>query len=486
MADDRKLCLASAGNKLAYDRSKVTPGIVHLGVGAFYRAHVAEYVDKILANDPSWGIIGASLQRPDTRNALAPQDFIYTLASKSADNMQTRFIGSILDVLDAGTQKKELLAALADPRIRIVTLTITEKGYCHKPTTGEIDSDHPDIKYDLANPEDPITALGILVRAIELRKEAGHLPFTVLCCDNLPANGVTARRVVVGMAALRDAALASYISQHIAFPSTMVDRIVPATNDDDRKLVAQETGLVDAWPVVTEPFTQWVIEDRFSSGRPRFEDVGAELVADVEPYEKMKLRMLNGSHSTLAYLGYLAGFTYVSEAIACQPLRRLVYDLMSEEVMPTLPKGLADFDKYRDKLIERFTNPALKHRTWQIAMDGTQKLPQRLLGTIRDLLSKGLPISRASLGVAAWMRYITAVDENGKPIDVKDPHSIRLKSIADAAHGDAAALVEGLLSFREVFDSELAGQEVFRNILVRHVESLLRLGSLKTAQALTD
>src|SRR5690606_12891464 len=355
----------------SYDRDAVTPGIVHLGIGAFHRAHMAVYVDDILEKDPSWGIVGASLRRPDTREALAPQDFLYTLAIRDASGTDCRVIGSLLDVLDANTQRGQVLEIMADPRIRIVSLTVTEKGYCHDPATGDLDPRHPDIVHDLADPGDPVSAPGLIVAAIARRRAAGTAPFAVMSCDNLPANGATTRRIVTRLAALQDRDLAGYITENVAFPGTMVDRIVPATADADCAAISAITGLDDAWPIVTEPFTQWVIEDDFPEGRPAFEAVGAELVTDVEPYELMKLRMLNGSHSTLAYLGYLAGHQYVADAIADPAIRRLVDRLMSEEVMPTLPMPRADLEAYRDRLLARFANPALQHRTWQIAMDGS-------------------------------------------------------------------------------------------------------------------
>jgi fructuronate reductase len=456
--------------------------MVHLGAGAFHRAHVAEYVDGILAGDPSWGIIAASLRRADTRMALAPQDFLYTHVTRSGAGTQTRVIGSLLDVLDAGTQRQALIAAMTDPRIRIVSLTVTEKGYCHDPATGQIDPEHPDVRHDLAHPEEPVSAPGLIVRALELRRERGIAPFTVLCCDNLPANGETTARICEGFAGLRSAELAGFIGRDVAFPSTMVDRIVPATTDDDRRLVAELTGLEDAWPVVTEPFTQWVIEDRFPAGRPRFEAVGAQLVADVRPFELMKLRMLNGSHSTLAYLGYLAGFELVSEVIADASFRALIHQLMTDEVMDTLAMERHALESYRDALLERFANPALRHRTWQIAMDGSQKLPQRLLGTIRDRLRRGAPITRLALGVAGWMRYVTGIDETGGAIDVRDPLAARLSGLAAEAGASAPRLVETLLSVRDVFGADLPQDNGFREVLTGHVESLYRQGALATVR----
>ncbi len=380
--------MTNAAGRLSYDRSKVTPGMVHLGVGAFHRAHVAVYVDAILSLDPSWGIIGASLRRPDTRLALLEQDFLYMLVVRNAKGTESRVIGSLLDVLDANTQRHELLKFMADPCIRIVSLTVTEKGYCHDPATGKLDLAHPDVIHDLANPDAPVSAPGLIVRALELRKGAGIPPFTVLSCDNLPANGQTTARIVTDLAALRDSELGAHIRDNVSFPSTMIDRIVPATTEEDRRQVNSGTGLQDAWPVITEPFTQWVVEDRFTMGRPALEKAGVEFVGDVAPFELMKLRMLNGSHSTLAYLGYLAGCTYVSEAISDPGFRALIHGLMTEEVMATLPMEKSVLADYRDALLERFSNPALKHRTWQIAMDGSQKLPQRLLGTIRDRLKE--------------------------------------------------------------------------------------------------
>ena len=478
-----RLSTAALPAPLPYDRAAVTPGIVHLGIGAFHRAHMAVYIDDLLPRDPRWGIIGASLRRPDTREALAPQDFLYTVALRDAAGTANRIIGSILDILDANTQRDELIAMLADPRIRIVSLTVTEKGYCHDPATGKLDPKHPDIVHDLANPEAPISAPGLIVRAIELRKAAGIAPFTVMSCDNLPANGRTAQRIVTGLAALRSADLAAYVDANIAFPSTMVDRIVPATTDADRDAVRDATGLEDAWPIMTEPFTQWVIEDHVASGRPAFELAGAQMVEDVEAYELMKLRMLNGSHSTMAYLGYLAGYQYVNEAIADPAIHALIHGLMTNEAMPTLPMDKDDLGRYRDQLLARFANPALKHRTWQIAMDGSQKLPQRLLGTIRDHIAAGTPYTRCALGVAAWMRYVTGIDEKGEPIDVKDPLAARFKAASDESGRDAAKLADALLAIGEIFGADLPANAQFRDTLVAHLKSLFERGALATIEA---
>ncbi|WP_248304661.1 mannitol dehydrogenase family protein [Breoghania sp. L-A4] len=470
---------------IPYDRPSVTPGIVHLGVGAFHRAHMAAYIDDLLSGDPSWGIVGASLRRPDTLRALAPQDFLYTLVTRSGSETKCRVIGALIGVLHSGSRHRELLRTMTDPRTRIVSLTITEKGYCHDPATGRLSLAHPAIVHDLATPDAPLSAPGLLCRALELRRTAGVIPFTVLSCDNLPENGRTTAAIVTEFAAQHDEELARHINTEVAFPSTMVDRIVPATTDEDRMNVVEETGRYDAWPVVTEPFTQWVMEDRFTAGRPKFETAGVELVADVRPYEIMKLRMLNGGHSMLAYLGYLAGFEFVSDTVADPAFRDLARDFMNAEVMETLPSGTGDPGAYCDMLLERFANPALRHRTWQIAMDGSQKLPQRLLGTIQDRLRLGLPISRGALAVAAWMRYVSGIDETGREIDVRDPLSRRLRAIARAG-GDPANMVDGFLQVREVFGETLARDPEFRAALIGHLESLLHRGAAQTVRSLAQ
>jgi len=474
------LASVTPGTKVPnYDRAKVTPGIVHLGIGAFHRAHMAVYVDDLLAEDPSWGIVGASLRRPDTKEALEPQGGLYTIAVRDAEGTHPRVIGSILSVMDANTEREALLSLMASENIRIVSLTVTEKGYCHDPATGELDERHADIAHDLANPTTPKSAPGMLVEALARRKAAGIAPFTVMSCDNLPSNGETAKRIVTRFAALRDADLGEWVKS-VAFPSTMVDRIVPSTTDADRAEVTGLIGAEDAWPIMTEPFTQWVVEDHFPSGRPAFEKVGAQLVKDVEPFEHMKLRMLNGSHSTMSYLGFLGGYQYIAEVMGDEAYVKLIHGLMTEEAMPTLDMPGADLGAYRDQLLERFRNPALKHRTWQIAMDGSQKLPQRLLGTIRDRLKANQPITRLALGVAAWMRYVTGVDEDGNEIDVRDPHALKMMAIATDAGDDPVALYEGLVALTEVFGTDLVENATFRDTVVRHLESLYDEGAKAT------
>jgi fructuronate reductase len=465
----------------AYDRRAIKTGIVHLGVGAFHRAHQAVYTDDALGKDPHWGIVAASLRSPDTYDALAPQDGLYTLAVRSQAGEALRVVGSIQRVIVAPREVEQLLEAMSAPQTRIVTLTVTEKGYCHDPATGALNEAHPDIVHDLEFHRTPKSAPGFIVEALRRRRAAGVPPFTVLTCDNLPSNGRTVKRVLTRFAELVDPALGRFVADEVSCPSTMVDRIVPATSDQDRDRIGEALGLTDAWPVVTEPFTQWVIEDRFPQGRPAWEASGAEFVEDVEPYEHMKLRLLNGSHSTLAYLGYLSGYETVADTMADPAFVRLIEGLMDEEVTPTLhmPPG-ADLAAYKRALIERFRNPALKHRTWQIAMDGSQKLPQRLLGTVRDRLREGAGISRLSLGVAAWMRYVTGIDEKGAPIDVRDPMAARLREIADGAGGSPEKLAENLFAVREIFGDDLPKDARFTGAVTENLKRLYEKGAKRS------
>lgn len=400
----------------AYDRVGIAPGIVHLGVGAFHRAHQAAYVDACLADGESdWGIVGVSLRSPDTRDALKPQDGLYTLAIRDSAGEQLEVVGSILSLLVAPEDPGAVLAALTDPRTRIVTLTITEKAYL-RAADGALDGAHPDIVHDLANPGSPKTAHGFLAEALARRRAAGTPPFTALCCDNLPDNGATLHRLLIEFARLRharqgDADLARHVADDVAFPSSMVDRIVPATTDADRARIGQQLGLEDAWPVMTEPFRQWVIEDRFPAGRPAWEKFGVTMVEDVGPFEDMKLRLLNGAHSGIAYLGLLSGHATVDRAFADPSIRQFA-DWLWAEAIPTLPRDAGlDPIPYTAELADRFSNTALAHRTAQIANDGSQKLPQRIIATALARLEAGLLPEHLSLVVAAWIAACAARGE---------------------------------------------------------------------------
>lgn len=408
LSTDTIQALAASATVPAYDRSRIAPGIVHLGVGAFHRAHQAAYVDDCLAaGETDWGIIGVSLRSADTRDALAPQDGLYTLAVRSSGEEELRVIGSIGSMLVAPEDPGAVLAALTDPRTRIVTLTITEKAYL-RAAGGGLDATHPDIIHDLANPRMPKTAHGFLAESLAQRRAMGTPPFTVLCCDNLPANGATLHRLLIEFATLRDAGLARHIADAVAFPSSMVDRIVPATTDADRARVAGELGVEDAWPVMTEPFRQWVVEDNFPAGRPAWEKFGVTMVGDVGPFEDMKLRLLNGAHSGIAYLGLLSGHATVDRAFADPAIRQFV-DALWGEAISTLPEDAGlDTSTYTAELAERFSNTALAHRTAQIANDGSQKLPQRIIASAIECLEAGTEFVHLTLVVAAWIAACAA------------------------------------------------------------------------------
>lgn len=438
------------------DAPRPATGIVHLGLGAFYRGFGCVYAaDAMAASGGDWGIVGVSLRSPGTRDALRPQGWAYTVVSLGADGERARVIDVLNDVLVAPEDPGAVLDAMADPRVKIVTLTVTEKGYCHNPATGLLNTDHPDIRHDLAHAL-PVSAIGFLVRALARRRAAGTAPFTVLTCDNLPENGRLVRGMVLELAGLIDADLADWITASCRFPCTMVDRITPATTDADIARVAALTGHHDAAPVMAEPFSQWAIEDDFVGGaRPDFAAAGAEMVADVTAHEHMKLRMLNGTHSALAYTGYLAGHETIADTMA-DPVFAAFARLLWAEIIPavTAPEGV-DLADYADALLARYANPAIRHRTWQIAMDGSQKLPQRMLGTLRDNLAAGRPSPGLCLAVAAWMRYVGGTDETGAPIDVRDPLAARLHALSAAADTPADK-VAAILAVEDVFAADLA------------------------------
>ena len=434
-----------------YNRSKISVGIVHLGIGAFHRAHQAVYIDSLLAEQPQWGILGVSLRSNTTTKALNPQDNLFTVATNDASGQSNRIIGSVLNIITAPENPQALMDALTAETTKIVSLTITEKGYCHAPVTGNLDTKHADIIADLANPTAPKTAAGYIVEALRIRRKNGTAPFTVLSCDNLPMNGKVTQKVILQYAQLYNADLANWIESKATFPSTMVDRIVPATTDDNRAQISQSIGFEDKWPVMAEPFSQWVIEDNFCNTRPAYEKVHAQLVDNVEPYELMKLRMLNGSHSTIAYLGYLAGHKTVAEVMAQPEFETLITNMMTNEIIPTLDLPNVDLPAYRDQLIERFKNPALNHLTWQIAMDGSQKLPQRILDTIRANIKAGRSYDSLAKCVAGWMQYATAADLEANAIDVRDPLADQLKAIGQET--DAATMVKAFASITSIFDT---------------------------------
>lgn len=476
--------LAEAVKRPKYNRDRVEAGIVHLGIGAFHRAHQAYYTEMVLNEmGGDWGIIGCSLRSTKVRDQLQPQDSLYTLVERSSNEEQLQVIGAVQKVLVGPEDPAGLVATLAQEQIKIVSLTITEKGYCHDPATGNLNLNNSDIVHDLENLQAPRSAVGFIVAALRKRQQAGIKSFTALSCDNLPNNGEVLEKVVLQFAQQISPELAAWIKTNTTFPCTMIDRIVPATTDADLDQVEMHLGLRDEGAVIAEPFTQWVIEDRFANGRPAWERVGAQLVESVHEYEKIKLRLLNGAHSTLAYAGYLSGFDYISEVMAEPAFVNMIKLYMEREAGETLevPEGF-DIGFYQEQLRDRFRNKALKHRTWQIAMDGSQKLPQRLLHSLRDQLEGQGHIEIICLGVAAWIRYVSGVDEQGKSIEVSDPLADQLREICAEHQGDPAGTVKAIASVKEVFGSDLRDQPEFVETTSRWLSEFYQKGVLATVR----
>ena len=477
--------VASGVARPAYSIEAVRTGIVHLGIGAFHRAHQAIYNDDAIASaGGAWGICGVSLRSQDVRDRLMPQNGLYTAIEKSPAGVHRRVVGSVRDVLFLPDARADVLDRLVARDTRIVSLTVTEKGYCHSPATGRLDADHPDIVHDLANPAQPRSVPGLLVAALDARRRAHGRPLTIVCCDNLTQNGAFVAGIVVAFANLRDAELAEWIGREIAFPSTMVDRIVPATTDADLADNDAALGVADAACVVHEPFAQWVIEDRFAAGRPGWEAGGALFVHHVDAYEAMKLRLLNASHSAFAYLGFLAGHEFIYEVAAQPEFVAFMQRFTADEVTPTLvpPHGV-DVVAYRETLVRRFANPALPHRTQQVAMDGSQKLPQRILATIRDNIAANRPIDLAALAVAGWMRYVYGEDERGARIDVADPLKDQFETLASRHRGDPEGFADAILGIRAVFDEDLHNEPRFAEPVTGWLKQLFAQGATNTVAA---
>ena len=461
-----------------YDRQQLRSRIVHFGFGAFHRAHQALLTNRVLnEKGGDWGICEISLFSGDVlMSQLRAQDHLFTVLEKGAEGNQAIVVGAVHECLNA---KLDSLAAIIDkfcePQVAIVSLTITEKGYCIDPATGKLDMHNTRILHDLENPTEPHSAPGILVEALHRRRERGLPPFTVLSCDNIPDNGHVVKNAVLGMAQKRSAELAGWIDAHVSFPGTMVDRIVPAATETSLAEITQELGVEDPCAISCEPFIQWVVEDNFVAGRPEWEAAGVQMVKDVLPWEQMKLRMLNGSHSFLAYLGYLAGYAHINECMEDASFREAARRVMLNEQAPTLRITDVDLTAYADSLIDRFANPALQHRTWQIAMDGSQKLPQRMLDGIRVHLERKSAWPLLALGVAGWIRYVSGTDERGDAIDVRDPLSDKIQSIVKAS--SEAERVNALLTLSEVFGQDLPHNSVFVNAVNEAYQRLTRRGA---------
>lgn len=443
-----------------YDRAKVGLGIAHLSLGAFHRSHQAVYTDDVLQQSAAdWGILAIGAMPADDKlcQTMRAQDCLYTVTTRDGAKEEARVVGSIRDVALLPGNQSALIARLADPRIKIMSLTVTEKGYCLDSATGKLDANHPLIKHDLANPAAPQSAVAVVVAALAARRQAGVAPFTVMSCDNLPGNGHKTHTVVANFAALRDDALSAWIDHEVAFPNTMVDRITPVTQPADVTAIAERFGVADGCPVVCEDFRQWVLEDKFSLGRPAWEQAGAQFVNDVYPYELAKIRLLNVSHTLFAYPAFLAGYEFVSDGASDAVLAKFVRAIMDKEITPTLPPvpGMA-LGPYKDKLIQRFANPAIKDRWERICSDGSQKLTNQLLPIVRERMQAGQSYTGLAVAVATWIRYLTGEGERGQSFKLNDPLADKMQQAARQGGKDPLPA----LQVQQVF-GDLAGNEAF-------------------------
>jgi mannitol 2-dehydrogenase len=461
-----------------YDRTAVSVGIVHLSVGGFHRSHQAMYLDRLMEQGKAmdWGICGVGLLPADVRmrDVLTEQDRLYTLVLKHPDGtLEPRVIGSVVDYLYAPDDPEAVIEVMAAPTTRIVSMTVTEGGYNVHPVTSDFDERNPAVQRDLAPGAIPTTAFGLVTEALRRRRTRGVPAFTVLSCDNVQGNGEVARRAFSAFARLTDPELGAWVATEVSFPSSMVDRITPVTSDEDRQLVNDRFGIDDGWPVVAEPFVQWVLEDKFPQGRPPLEDAGVQLVADVMPYELMKLRLLNASHQAMCYLGHLAGYRYAHEVCQDDDFVEFLSGYMDEEATPTLePVPGVDLPSYKRQLIERFANPHIQDTLARLCAESSDRIPKWLLPVIAAQLTSSGAMWRSATVVAAWARYCEGTDEQGQPIEVIDALRDRLMGAA-ARRVDAA---DAFIADRELF-GDLVEQPRFRDAYLEALDSLHRVGA---------
>ncbi|PRY33533.1 mannitol dehydrogenase family protein [Pseudosporangium ferrugineum] len=444
----------------AYDRGALRTGIVHFGVGGFHRAHEAMYLDRLMSAGKAldWAICGVGVMPADRRmrDVLAAQDGLYTLVVKApGGTLEPRIVGAITEYLYAPDDPEAVIEKMASAGVRIVSLTVTEGGYNFSAVTGEFLADNPDVRHDLRPGAVPRTTFALITEALARRRARGLPPFTIMSCDNIQGNGDAARRSFVAFATLRDPELGSWVDGNVAFPNSMVDRITPVTTDDDREEVRSRFGVDDAWPVVCEPFTQWVLEDAFPLGRPPFEDAGVQVVADVEPYELMKLRLLNAGHQALCYFGYLSGYRLVHDAAQDPLFADFLLAYMAREAAPTLaPVPGIDLDEYQHQLIDRFSNAQVRDTVARLCAESSDRIPKWLLPVIRHNLRTGGEILRATAVVASWARYAEGVDEQGRPIEVVDNLREPLMEAARRQREDPLAFLANRDVFGDLIDDE--------------------------------
>jgi len=468
----------------AYDRNLVTPGVVHFGVGGFHRSHQAMYHDRLMNEGTAldWGICGVGVMAADQlmKEVLDAQDGLYTLVIKHSDGTyEPRVIGSIVETLFAPADPEAVIEKMAAESTRIVSLTITEGGYNISDVTGEFDATNPDVIHDLEPDAVPRTTFGLITEALRRRRERGLAPFTVMSCDNLQGNGDLTKRVFTAFARLRDPELGDWVEREVRFPSSMVDRITPVTTDADRAEVRERFGIEDRWPVVCEPYTQWVLEDAFRAGRPPYEQVGVQVVDQVEPYELMKLRLLNGSHQAMCYFAYLSGYRLVHEAAQDPLFQAFLLGYMNEEATPTLPPvpGV-DLTEYKHTLIERFSNPQVRDTIARLCAESSDRIPKWLLPVVRQQLATGGEIRRSAAVVASWARYAEGVDEAGQPIEVVDRLRDSLMTLARQREDPLAFIAN-----RDLF-GDLADHERFVTAYTSALASLRQRGARATLKSL--
>ncbi|WP_433771240.1 mannitol dehydrogenase family protein [Pseudomonas putida] len=468
----------------SYSLSDTRQGIAHIGVGGFHRAHQAYYTDALmnLGEGLDWAICGVGLRAEDrrARDDLQGQDCLFTLFELGDnDDTEVRVIGSIRDMLLAEDDAQALIDKLADPQIRIVSLTITEGGYCIDDSNGEFMAHLPQIQHDLANPAAPKTVFGFLCAALVKRRAAGTPAFTLMSCDNLPHNGAVTRKALLAFAALRDGDLRDWIEANVSFPNAMVDRITPMTSTEHRLQLADQHGVDDAWPVVCEPFVQWVLEDKFVNGRPAWEKVGVQFTDDVTPYEEMKIKLLNGSHLALTYLGFLKGYRFVHETMNDPLFVRYMRAYMDLDVTPQLAAvpGI-DLTDYKNTLVERFSNQAIADQLERVCSDGSSKFPKFTIPTINRLIADGRETRRAALVVAAWALYLKGVDENGETYTIPDPRA----TFCQALVADDALITQRLLAVEEIFGTAIPRSAEFVAAFEWCCDSLRKVGVTRTLE----
>ncbi len=466
----------------AYDRRSIRTGVVHLGLGAFHRAHQAVAFDDLLASgDDRWGVLGVSMRSSRVRDRLAPQDGLYVVSVQDGDTVSDRAIGAMTGLLAAHGNPEAVVRALAGPNVKMTTLTVTEKGYRLDPATGELNRSEDDVGADLAGLKAPRTVPGLIAAGLARRRTLGLDGLTIASCDNIPGNGRRLEAAVLEIARATDPGLADWIAEHAAFPNSMVDRIVPATGADDLDQFEARAGLRDEGLVRTEPFSQWVIENRFAPGAPDLSLVGVDVVADVAPWETAKLRLLNGAHSMIAYLAGLSGTTFVHDCVARPEGVRAVLALWDEVETTLHPAPDQDLRAYREALMLRFRNTALQHRTAQIAVDGSQKIPPRLLAPITDRLRQGLTVDAACLGVAAWIAWLTQAFRANPPAFVDDPLAGLIRDALAQADGPAARVL-AMVAIDAIFPAPLATDPRFLSTLVSQLSALERDDSRRFCQ----